>query len=76
MKRPQLVWLALLAALGATVAYLAARNPQPPILPADLDHEAFISAEACHTCHGPDGDLPKGTNHPLGSDCLRCHGFP
>jgi len=67
--------LAALAALAALIGWVALRSRQPPMLPADEAHAAFVSAEACLTCHGPGGPVPQGRNHPLGNDCTRCHGF-
>lgn len=73
MKRKQVALLGCLAALAGLVAWLAVRNPQPPLVPPDRDH-VFVSDEGCLTCHGPAGSLPKTPTHPIGNDCLRCHG--
>jgi hypothetical protein len=74
MKRAQGLSLLAVAAVAAIVIYLAARNRQAPFLPADSEHAAFVGAEPCMTCHGPDGGSPQSKNHPLGNDCTRCHG--
>ena len=74
MKPRQVVLLALLAAVALFVAWLALRNPKPPWLPGDPEHETFVSAHECLKCHGPDGPIPQSLRHPVGRDCLRCHG--
>jgi mono/diheme cytochrome c family protein len=33
-----------------------------------------IATEDCVVCHGPEGGSPRDPNHPIGNDCLRCHG--
>lgn len=74
MSRRQWVLLAVLVACGALVAVLATRTRQAPFLPADAVHAEFTSVEACLSCHGPDAVAPRSKSHPLGNDCLRCHG--
>lgn len=74
MRRVQVILFVLLGLAAAGIALLALRTRQPPLLPADRDHAAFLSAGRCLTCHGPGGVLPRSKNHPLGDDCLRCHG--
>ena len=76
MKPAQTVAILAIVALAALVLYLAMRSRQPPVLPADAEHARFISSGACLSCHGPDGVSPQPRNHPLGADCLRCHGMP
>ena len=76
MRSVQIAMLAGLLLLAGLVAWLALRNPQPPFLPADADHARFINAGRCLSCHGPQGESPQPANHPLGNDCLRCHGRP
>lgn len=66
--------LAALALAAAAVVWLSTKNRQPPLLPSDEAHAAWESAAACDTCHGADGAVPKPPSHPLGFDCLRCHG--
>lgn len=73
MSRKQIVLLVCLFVLAAFVAWLAVRNPQPPFVPGDEDHIG-IATEDCIVCHGPDGGSPRDPNHPIGNDCLRCHG--
>lgn len=75
MSRRQIFLLSALAALAILVVWAALRTRQPPILPADEAHERFVNAETCLGCHGPGTALPQGPNHPLGNDCVRCHGF-
>jgi hypothetical protein len=75
VSRRQVLALAALAALAALVVWIALRSRQPPMLPADDAHAAFVGAEACLACHGPGSPLPRGPNHPHGNDCTRCHGF-
>jgi hypothetical protein len=72
----QRVAIGVVLIMAAAVAYLALRNPQAPILPADEEHASFVEATPCMTCHGPDGGLPRSKNHPIGKDCTRCHGYP
>lgn len=74
MNRTQIVLLTLLALLGGFIAWLAIRNRQPPFVPSDADHAGMFILENCQACHDPDGDAPRGRNHPVGTDCLRCHG--
>lgn len=74
VKRTRLVLLAALALVAILIVVLAGRNRQPPLLPSDESHRAWQSAAACLSCHGPREGLPRGANHPLGDDCLRCHG--
>lgn len=74
MKSTQIVALAAVLLLAGTVAYLALRNPQPPVLPGNHDHVRFIDAERCLKCHGPGGSSPQTPNHSPRRDCLSCHG--
>jgi hypothetical protein len=74
MSRRQWIALAVLAAAGALVAWLAWSGRQAPLLPGDDAHAVFESDAACLTCHGPAGPAARSRNHPLGDDCLRCHG--
>jgi cytochrome c553 len=76
MKPVQKISLALVVAIAALVIFLATRNRQPPIVPPDEEHASFIDAAACNECHGPEGPIPQSTNHPLGNECMRCHGQP
>jgi len=74
MKRVQIVSILAIVVLAALVVFLAVRGRQPPVLPVDADHGRFVSTGACLSCHGPEGASPQSKNHPLGSDCMRCHG--
>ena len=74
MKRKQVILLGILAVAALVVAWLAMGTRQPPMLPADEDHAAFENAETCMVCHGPEGGMPQSETHPLGFDCMRCHG--
>ncbi len=76
LSRTQRILFAALIAVALLVAWLAYRTRQPPILPANPDHRTFVDAETCLVCHGPDGPAPQSVNHPVGLDCLRCHGSP
>lgn len=75
MNQKQVALLGALALLALFVGWLALRNPKPAFLPDDEVHATFSSARACLACHGPNGDVPQSRNHPVGNDCLRCHGF-
>lgn len=74
MNRRKVAILVVLAAAAAFVAWLSFKSRQPPLLPGDDTHARFESAEACLTCHAPDAAVPTPPKHPLGFDCLRCHG--
>jgi cytochrome c553 len=76
VSRTQIVLLALLMLTAGLLAVLVMRNRQPPILPADEDHAVFAGVQDCMACHGTDGGSPRSKNHPIGPDCLRCHGRP
>ncbi len=75
MKPAQIVSIIAIVALAALVIFLAWRGRQPPVLPVDADHARFISSGACLSCHGPEGISPQPKNHPLGAECMRCHGM-
>ena len=75
MGRMQKTLLIALALVAAIVVYVALRNRQPPLLPGDADHAVF-EIPNCLRCHNPDGEYPRGKNHPIGDDCARCHGRP
>jgi cytochrome c553 len=66
--------LAVIALAAGFVAWLAYATRQAPLLPDDDLHATFQSARACLGCHGPEGAVPQPPKHPLGEDCLRCHG--
>lgn len=66
-----LIGLALLVALGV---WVAARNPEPPLLPDDEYHRNAYDVSECLYCHGKEGDAPRDRNHPIGDECSRCHG--
>jgi hypothetical protein len=75
MKRARLIGVLLLAAAAVLVLVLARRVRQPPPLPDDAEHAVFHDAASClGACHGPGGSSPRASDHPLGFDCLRCHG--
>jgi hypothetical protein len=74
MKRAQWILLAAIVATAAFVAWLALSSRQPPLLPGDETHRAFESAHECLGCHAEGGAVPQSPRHPLGEDCLRCHG--
>ena len=76
MSRSQIIAAAFVVVLAAFAVYLAVRGRQPPVLPLDEEHARFLSAEDCLICHDPNGDLAQAKNHPLGNDCMRCHGRP
>ena len=67
------VFLVILVALAALVLYLALRNPQASVLPADENHVVIVGPEKCLSCHGPDEGVPQGPNHPISRQCMSCH---
>jgi len=75
MKRTQLIALGTVVLFAALVVIMALRTRQAPVLLADEDH-VFVSSETCDSCHSAEGGLPRSLNHPVGKDCLRCHGLP
>ncbi len=75
MKAAQIVSIIALVTLAALVIFLVVRGRQAPVLPFDADHARFVSSGACLSCHGPEGSSPQPKNHPLGTDCMRCHGM-
>ena len=74
MNRKQWTLLSVIAFVAAFIAWLAWSGRQPPLLPKDDAHATFESAGSCMGCHGRDGASPQSPRHPLGNDCLRCHG--
>ena len=74
MNRKQWIILAVIASAAAFIAWLAWASRQPPLLPKDDAHETFASPGACMGCHGTEGAVPQSSRHPLGEECLRCHG--
>ena len=74
MNRKQLVLLSIIALAAAFIAWLAWASRQPPLLPDDAAHTTFVSAASCLECHGQEGAVSQSRQHPLGEDCVRCHG--
>jgi cytochrome c553 len=74
MSRKQLIILAAIVIAGGFIAWLALSSRQPPLLPVDDVHAVFESATTCLSCHAAEGAVPRSSRHPLGDDCLRCHG--
>ncbi len=75
MTRKQALLLLALGLVAALVLLLTLRNRQPPFLPDDPEHRRGATVDECLACHGPGGAAPRSPNHPLGRDCLRCHGM-
>jgi cytochrome c2 len=75
VSRRQWTLVGVAIALAALVVALAVRNPQPPLMPVDAEHAGDFVVERCMTCHAAGAPVPQSANHPLGQDCLRCHGF-
>ena len=76
LNRLQMTLFAMLGLVAVFLLLVALRNPQAPLLPDDPVHGAFAGHAACLDCHGPASDYPQSRNHPVGNDCLRCHGRP
>lgn len=74
MSRRQWIALAVLALAAAVAGWLAWSGRQPPLLPHDPTHAGFESPAACLACHGEGRAVPRTPRHPLGDDCMRCHG--
>jgi cytochrome c553 len=74
MSRKQWIVLVAIVIAAAFTAWLALSSRQPPLLPHDDAHATFESSTTCLGCHGADGAVPQLPRHPLGEDCLRCHG--
>jgi len=74
VSRKQLMILAAMGAMAAFIAWLAWSSRQPPMLPDDDTHRTFLGARECLSCHCPEGPVPRSRQHPLGDDCVRCHG--
>jgi hypothetical protein len=74
VNRTQWIAVAVLAVLAGVIVVLMLRNRQAPVLPADPEH-VWRGSEACVACHDADGVLPRSSNHPLGPECLNCHGL-
>ena len=75
MRRSQWIVLVAIMVAAAFVAWLALTSRQAPLIPADDVHRTFESASACLGCHGPGAAIPRSPKHPLGEECLRCHGL-
>lgn len=73
MKRPQWIAVGGLVVLAGLVLVLMLRNRQAPALPGDTNH-VWHGADTCLVCHNTNGVAPRTPNHPVGRDCLRCHG--
>jgi hypothetical protein len=76
LNRVQLVLLLLLGLVAGLLLLVVMQNRQPPLLPDDPDHVTFYGHTTCLVCHGPAGPHPQSRNHPVGNDCMRCHGLP
>ena len=53
---------------------LAISDDKAPRIPDNELHVAFDVEEACWECHGPEGEAPRGEDHPPKDQCLECHG--
>ncbi len=74
MNRKQGIILSVIVFAAAFIAWLAWSSRQPPLLPDDDAHATFVGAGTCLECHGPESAVPQSRQHPLGEDCVRCHG--
>ena len=63
-----------LIVLAGLVLVLVLRNPSPPAPPGDADH-VWHGPDTCLVCHDASGAVPRSPNHPVGRECLRCHGL-
>ena len=75
MNRQKWILLLVLAAVAAVVIWLAVGQRTPPFLPSDEEHAVFTGADDCLPCHDLEGPAARSINHPVGRDCLRCHGI-
>ena len=73
LKPARCTLLLVIVVAAVAIGYLVATNRQPPILPDNPTHATFAAPSSCLACHGPAGTHPRGKNHPIGQDCLRCH---
>jgi hypothetical protein len=73
MSSRRRVSIVVVVLLAGFVLVLALRNRQAPLLPSDEDHAEFLSGEQCQACHGPGEPVAQSQNHPIGTDCMRCH---
>jgi hypothetical protein len=74
MTRRQWLILAAILAVALFIVWLARSSRQAPLLPEDETHRTFDGASSCLACHAPGAAVPQSPRHPLGDDCLRCHG--
>lgn len=42
-------------------------------IPEDRNHAVWDRNDLCLDCHGPEGLLPRGPDHPPKDDCIKCH---
>lgn len=76
VQRTQVIAVLVLLVVALLVGTLVCRGRQAPFLPVDADHARFVGHGPCDECHGPDAGAPRGENHPIGNDCMRCHAYP
>ena len=74
MNRRQWIILSFIAFAAVFIAWLARSSRQPPLMPDDEAHATFVNAFTCRECHGAEGTVSQSKQHPLGDDCVRCHG--
>jgi nitrate reductase cytochrome c-type subunit len=74
MPRKVIVIFAILGLFLILFLVIALRR-QPPEIPADQTHLSLRGRpDQCLTCHGPQGERPRGPNHPVGAvACWSCH---
>ena len=73
MNRTQIIAIGAVLLLVAVILVLALGSRQPPVMPADEDHAAFLDAEVCMACH--DRESLQEVNHTPRLDCVACHGW-
>jgi hypothetical protein len=74
LRRAAFIAFIVVAALSASLLFWYTLRKDRPDIPADELHLALRDRmDTCMSCHGPGEKNDRGRNHPVGTDCLRCH---